>query len=115
MRMEIKTAEYWANEHKKWRNSGQDQESYCKKEGLIFRQFKSGVKKASAAGLLDKKNAPTEKGDGFKQINIDLSSVGKEEGRPAYCDIWFQGKLGIRIETEESLGHLGTLIKGLIR
>ena len=25
----------WANEHKKWLNSGQEQKSYCKKEGLL--------------------------------------------------------------------------------
>ena len=81
MKQENQDMANWANEHKKWRNSGQEQKIYCKNEGLLLSKFKLGVKKASSA----------------------------------YCDIWFEGKLSVRIETSESLGRLGDLIKGLVR
>lgn len=122
MKTEIEKAEYWARVHSEWRNSGQDQESYCKREGIIFRQFKSGVKKASAAGLLGKRKPPNLEesskpceDSGFKRINLEPFVSGKGEQKPAYCEIWFEGKLGIRVETAESLSRLGELIKGLVR
>ena len=117
MKQENQDMANWANEHKKWRNSGQEQKSYCKKEGLLLSKFKLGVKKASAAGLLYKKTKPNMNGEAslFKRINLEPSVARIEEARPGYCEIWFEGKLSIRIETEESLGRLGDLIKGLVR
>ena len=110
---------YWAAEHKKWRESGEEQETYCKNKGLIFKQFKSGVKKASAAGLLCKKarpmlkEKPPEGRAGFKRIEIEQKEAIENSG--AYCEIWFEGRLGIRVEKQESLSQLGELIKGLMR
>lgn len=117
MKKENQAITYWANEHKKWRNSGQEQKVYCKNEGILFSQFKLGVKKASAAGLLYKKTTANLNGESspFKRINLEPTVAQIEEARSGYCEIWFEGKLSVRIETSESLVRLGELIKGLVR
>ena len=117
MKQENQDIAYWANEHKKWRNSGQEQKTYCKNEGLHFSQFKLGVKKASAAGLLYKKTKVNLNGESslFKRIDLEAAPSNLGKASSAYCDIWFEGKLSVRIETSESLVRLGELIKGLVR
>ena len=122
MKSEAFTGEYWAQIHKRWRESGQEQESYCKSEGIVFRQFKTGVKKASAAGLLRKRESgKLESGSAQVSSNqssfkrIDLDEVVANKAVATYCEIWFEGRLSIRIETAESLSRLGELVKGLMR
>ena len=80
-------AEKWVAEYRRWVGSGLTQRSYCGQVGLIFTQFKSGVESARQQGMLERAHA----------------KCAQENTQPPYCEIGFEGKPSIRIETAASL------------
>ena len=95
----------WAKEYGNWQVSGLTQRSYCGQVGLIFTQFKSGVEFARQQGRLERANAKwaqeskvISNSEGFASVQIKPSNT-----QLPYCEIWFEGKPSIRIETAASL------------
>ena len=98
--------EKWVAEYRSWVGSGLTQRSYCTHAGLIFTQFKAGVEAARQQGLLERPSQERNGADatanfgtvGFAPVQINPSNT-----QLPYCEIWFEGKPSIRIETAESL------------
>ena len=98
-------AEKWVVEYRRWVGSGLTQRSYCGQVGLIFTQFKSGVEFARKQGMLERANAKCAQEskvmsnlEGFAPVQIKPSNT-----QLPYCEIGFEGKPSIRIETAASL------------
>ena len=98
-------AEKWVVEYRRWVGSGLTQRSYCTHAGLIFTQFKAGVEAARQQGLLERANAKCAQEskvmsnlEGFAPVQIKPSNT-----QLPYCEIGFEGKPSIRIETAASL------------
>jgi len=103
-------AHRWAEEYRKWQSSKLKQRDYCQREGLSFWKFKAGVELATHSGIIERQRGcentrEIEKTTGFAAVEIN----GDQPIAP-YCEIRFNGKSGIRIETAESLGFLRELL-----
>ena len=104
----------WVAAYAKWQESGLTQRTYCNEVGLVFTQFKAGIENARQQGLLERHSQNGKRGDeitksevvGFAPVQINQTAP-----RTAYCEIWFEGKAGIRIETAESLQHFVKMFK----
>ena len=110
---QVVRAEKWVAEYRRWVGSGLTQRSYCGQVGLIFTQFKSGVEFARQQGMLERakvKCAQESKiisnSEGFAPVQIKPSNT-----QLPYCEIWFEGKPSIRIETAASLRSFMDLVQ----
>jgi len=102
---QVVRGEKWVTEYRSWQVSGLTQRSYCTHAGLIFTQFKAGVEAARQQGLLERANVKyaqeskvISNSEGFAPVQIKPSNT-----QLPYCEIWFEGKPSIRIETAASL------------
>ncbi len=105
--------EKWVAEYRSWVGSGLTQRSYCTHAGLIFTQFKAGVEAARQQGLLERANAKCAQEskvisnlEGFAPVQIKPSNT-----QLPYCEIWFEGKPSVRIETAASLRSFMDLVQ----
>jgi hypothetical protein len=111
-RKQMELARRWAEVYGKWQESGLKQRDYCQRECVSFWKFKAGIETAAQTGMIERRKRrrhenmrEIEKITGFAAVEINA-------GQPiaAYCEIRFNGKSGIRIETAESLGFLRELL-----
>ena len=108
-------AKKWVEAYEKWQESGLTQRSYCSQWGLIFTQFKAGIENARQQGLLER---PSQDGKGVdevtrsKVVGFAPVQINNPERSMPYCEIRFEGKAGIRIETAESLRYFVDLLNG---
>jgi len=106
-------ANRWAEEYRKWQSSKLKQREYCQKEGLSFWKFKAGVDAAAQSGMISRgrrrwvyeNSQEPEKLSGFAAVQINA-----DQTIAPYCEIRFNGKSGIRIETPDSLIFLRELL-----
>jgi len=104
----------WAKEYGDWQVSGLTQRSYCIHAGLIFTQFKAGVEAARQQGLLERPSQERNGADAtanFGTVGFAPVQINPSAPQSPYCEIWFEGKAGIRIETSESLRCFVALLK----
>ncbi len=103
----------WVQEFMEWKTSGQRQRRYCESRGLEFWRFKAGTLKARAGGELPSTGrAPrrvVQEKPGFAMVKIEEI---RAETAP-FCEILFEGKPGIRIETAESLRMIRDLVRAM--
>ena len=99
---------FWAAEYACWRSGGLRQRGYCQGRGYSLYRFKNGISAGKKLGLIS--NVRDEEGSKFVAIKV---KAAEENPKAAYCEIWFGGKAGIRIETEEMMTQLRGLVKGL--
>jgi hypothetical protein len=107
----------WAAAYGKYIESGLSQARYCEREGLNIGGFQTGTKAARKAGLIGQGGADRRaKGEcQFMAVKIrDDGVVGGALPEAAYCEIRFNGKAGIRIETAEAMGALASMMRQLI-
>lgn len=94
----------WQQEYERYEASGLTQAEYCESQGLQKWTFKAGIRAARVAGLmgpLKRRVAKVSKRSGF--VSVQVGKARLQEPVPAYCEILFLGKPGIRIETEQSM------------
>ena len=103
-----KSTGYWAAEYACWRSGGLSQRAYCQGRGYSLYRFKNGISAGKKLGLIS--NVRDEKRSKFVAIKV---KAAEDNPKAAYCEIWFGGKAGIRIETEEMMTQLRGLVKGL--
>ncbi len=99
---------YWAAEYACWRSGGLSQRAYCQGRGYSLYRFKNGISAGKKLGLIS--NVRDEERSKFVAIKV---KAAEDNPKAAYCEIWFGGKAGIRIETEEMMTQLRGLVKGL--
>ena len=85
---------------KSWQKSGQRISEYCREKGIKLSTF---------CGWVKRYNEGDKKRGGFKEIIIENS-----EKEAPYCEIKFEGKHKIRIESKESLINLKQMIGYLV-
>ena len=103
-----KSTGYWAAEYACWRSGGLSQRAYCQRRGYSLYRFKNGISAGKKLGLIS--NVRDEERSKFVAIK---AKAAEDNPKAAYCEIWFGGKAGIRIETEEMMTQLRGLVKGL--
>ena len=103
-----KSTGYWAAEYACWRSGGLSQRAYCQGRGYSLYRFKNGISAGKKLGLIS--NVRDEERSRFVAIK---AKAAEDNPKAAYCEIWFGGKAGIRIETEEMMTQLRGLVKGL--
>ena len=103
-----KSTGYWAAEYACWRSGGLSQRAYCQGRGYSLYRFKNGISAGKKLGLIS--NVRDEERSKFVAIK---AKAAEDNPKAAYCEIWFGGKAGIRIETEEMMTQLRGLVKGL--
>ena len=103
-----KSTGYWAAEYACWRSGGLSQRAYCQGRGYSLYRFKNGISAGKKLGLIS--NVRDEERSKFVAIKV---KAAEDNPKAAYCEIWFGGKAGIRIETEEMMTQLRGLVKGL--
>ena len=103
----------WVDAYAKWQESGLTQRTYCNEVGLVFTQFKAGIENARQQGLLERHSQDSKSDEITKSEVVGFAPVQINQTAPrtAYCEIWFEGKAGIRIETAESLQHFVKMFK----
>ena len=103
-----KSTGYWAAEYACWRSGGLSQRAYSQGRGYSLYRFKNGISAGKKLGLIS--NVRDEERSKFVAIK---AKAAEDNPKAAYCEIWFGGKAGIRIETEEMMTQLRGLVKGL--
>jgi len=103
-------ANRWAEEYRKWQSSNLKQREYCQKEGFSFWKFKAGVEVATHAGVIERQRRREKMGESEKLSGFAAVQINAAQTIAPYCEIRFNGKSGIRIETPDSLIFLRELL-----
>lgn len=69
--------EEWQELYERYRESGETQREFCRKEKIIFSQFKTGIKQARAGGLIPE-SGRARREQGEKALHLSpLSSAAR--------------------------------------
>lgn len=103
----------WEREYVRWQKSGLSQRDYSQQAGYSLSVFKNGLNRTGCRQRL--KKASTNESSLFVALQPSPTvAFKKEEKTDAYCEIRFNGKPGLRVESAETLGQLRGLMKGLL-
>ena len=113
------TLENWAKAYQDYKASGATQSRYCEAAGLSLWGFKAGIKLAKRAGLISlgkgQLTAPQPKAPAFLPLQVQMGDdePDRSDGIAPYCEVRFNGALGIRIESAEAMAEFSRLMRVL--
>ncbi len=108
---QMERARKWAEVYSKWQESGLKQRDYCERDGISFWKFKAGIEAAAQTGTIERRKH--RRHANIREVKLSaFAAVQIKEAKTTtpFCEIRFNGKCGIRIETSESLGLLRELL-----
>ena len=97
--------------YKSWQQSGKTQKAYCVSNGITFSTFKGRLHQGRQAGVISF-HRPRKSRNGFIPIQLSGPSL-RHLPIPSWCEIKFNGKTAVQIDTPDSLIQLKSLINGL--
>ena len=102
----------WEAEYICWQKSGLSQRRYSEAAGYSLWTFKTGIFRSGCRKRL--KKTDLRKKTRFVALKAaQTAAIAPEKQAAAYCEIRFNGKPGLRIESAETMDQLRTLVKGL--
>jgi hypothetical protein len=110
--METEVEIDWESEYIGWQKSGLGQREYSERAGYGLSKFKNAMMRIGCRKRL-KKTVPSTQAGFVELKSTETAAIEKEAPAEAYCEIRFNGKPGLRIESAETLGQLRGLVKGL--